>query len=176
MKIILKKNLIFALIATGMFFALNYINCNKVYAAVGGTLKSMQSKYKMRKISLKKLYIIQPDLSQYDYKNSGITAYEYKINKVKYEVVFNAGEVCWLEFAISNNSAVIPLSSLIKKNLYGYPILFKTIKYVPNVYEKLQYGRNVGKVIYIMQYIYENNAILQEAVMPSMSPDGSYGY
>ncbi len=128
----------------------------------------------MKRISLKKLYIVQPDLSQYNYKNSGITAYEYKINKVKYEAVFNASGVCWLEFAISNNSAVVPLSSLIEKNLYGYPILFKTLKYVPNVYEKLQYGRNVGKVIYILQYIYDNNGLLQEAVMPSMSPDGNY--
>ena len=174
MKIIL-KNPVFMLIFFAMLFALNFMYCGRAHAAVGGTLKNMQSKYKMRKISLKKLYIIQPDLSQYNYKNSGITAYEYKIKKVKYEAIFNAGGVCWLEFAISNNSAVIPLSSLIEKNLYGYPILFKTLKYVPNVYEKLQYGKNVGKVIYIMQYIYENNAILQEAVMPSMSPDGNYG-
>ena len=169
------KILFFMLIIAGISIAFNSFNCYKAYAEVGGTLKKMKAKYSMKRIHLNKLYIIQPDLSQYNYKNSGVKAYEYTKNNVKYEAVFNAGGVCWLEFAVSNDSAVIPLSSLIKKNLYGYPILFKTIKYIPNVYEKLQYGRNVGKVIYIMQYIYENNSILQEAVMPSMSPDGNYG-
>lgn len=165
------KIMIFMLIIAGIFIS---FNLNKTYAAVGNTFKKMQAKYHMKRISLSKLYVIQPNLSQYNYKNSGIRAYEYVQNNIKYEAVFNYSGVCWMEFAISNNSVVTPLSSLIKKNLYGYPILFKTIKYVPNMYEKLQYGRNTGKVIYIVQYIYQNNSILQEAVMPSMSPDGNY--
>ncbi|MHB8232017.1 MAG: hypothetical protein ACYDDB_03840 [bacterium] len=171
-----KKTLIFMFILFVFIVAGLSISfkCNKTYAAVGNTFKKMQAKHHMKRISMSKLYIIQPDLSQYNYKNSGVKAYEYTQNNVKYEAVFNYSGVCWLEFAVSNNSAVIPLSSLIKKNLYGYPILFKTIKYIPNVYEKLQYGKNIGKVIYIMQYIYQNNYILQEAVMPSMSPDGNY--
>jgi hypothetical protein len=167
-----KKILILAAIVAVMFAGLN---CGrKAYSAVGNTFKIMQAQYHMKRISLGKLYVIQPQLSIYNSKNSGIKAYEYTKNKVKYEAVFNYAGVCWMEFAISGNSSVIPLSSLIKKNLYGYPILFKTIKYVPNVYEKLQYGKNIGKVIYIMEYVYQNNSILQEAVMPSMSPDGSY--
>ena len=168
-----KKVLVFTLIIViaGIFIGFNN---NKTYGAVGSTFKKMQAKYHMKRISLSKLYVIQPYLSMYNYKNSGVKAYEYTQNNVKYEAVFNYSGVCWMEFAISNNSAVVPLSSLIKKSLYGYPILFRTIRYVPNVYEKLQYGRNTGKVIYIMQYIYQNNSILQEAVMPSMSPDGNY--
>ena len=165
------KTIIFAQIFIGSVLVFNCVNA---YAAVGSTLKKMQSKYHMKRIPLRKLYLVEPNLSQYNYKNSGVEAYEYTFNKVKYEAVFNESGVCWMELAVANSSAVIPLSALIKKNLYGYPILFKTLKYIPNEYEKLQYGRNVGKVIYIMQYIYENNSILQEAVMPSMSPDGNY--
>ncbi len=157
--------------ATASFLGLN---CNNTYAAVGNTYKQMQKRYCMKRIPLSALYFYQNGLEQYNYKNSGIKAYEYTFNKVKYEAVFNTGGVCWLEFAVSNTSTVIPLSQLIQKNLYGYPILFRTLRYVPDEYEKLQYGRDVGKVIYIMQYIYQNNDILQEAVMPSMSPDGDY--
>jgi hypothetical protein len=149
-------------------------NENNVYAAVGNIYKQMRKTYRMKRIPLSTLYFYQNELEQYNYKNSGIKAYKYTFNKVKYEAVFNAGGVCWLEFAVSNNSTVIPLSQLIQKNLYGYPILFRTLRYVPDEYEKLQYGRDVGKVIYIMQYIYQSNDILQEAVMPSMSPNGNY--
>ena len=165
------KMIIFVPLFIGVVFAFNIAN---TYAAVGNTLKKMQSKYHMKRISLSKLYLVEPELSQYNYKNSGVKAYEYTLNKVKYEAVFNYSGVCWMELAVADSSAIIPLSALIQKNLYGYPILFKTLKYIPNEYEKLQYGRNVGKVIYIMQYIYENNSILQEAIMPSMSPDGNY--
>jgi len=151
-------------------------NGNNAYAAVGNTYKQMRKKYRMKRIPLSKLYFYQNELEQYNYKNSGVKAYEYTFNKVKYKAVFNSDGVCWLEFAVSNNSTVIPLSQLIQKNLFGYPILFRTLRYVPGEYEKLQYGRDLGKVIYIMQYIYQDNDILQEAVMPSMFPDGSYYY
>jgi hypothetical protein len=163
--------IILAVSAAAFFIGFNGSNA---YAAVGNTYKQMQKRYRMKRIPLSALYFYQNELEQYNYKNSGIKAYEYTFNKVKYEAVFNTGGVCWLEFAVSNNSTVIPLSQLIQKNLYGYPILFRTLRYVPNEYEKLQYGRDVGKVIYIMQYIYQDNDILQEAVMPSMSPDGDY--
>jgi hypothetical protein len=172
-----KKNSIFfktIIFAQIFIVAVLVFNCVNTYAAVGNTLKKMQSKYHMKRIPLSKLYLVEPNLSQYNYKNSGIKAYEYTLNKVKYEAVFNESGVCWMELAVADSSAIIPLSALIQKNLYGYPILFKTLKYIPNEYEKLIYGRSVGKVIYIMQYIYENNSILQEAVMPSMSPDGNY--
>ncbi len=165
------KMLILAQVFIAAIFAFNASNC---YAQVGNTLKKMQIQYHMKRISISKLYLLEPNLSQYNYKNSKVMAFEYTLNKVKYEAVFNASGVCWMEFAVADSSTVIPLSALIQKNLYGYPILFKTLKYIPNEYEKLQYGRNIGKVIYIMQYIYENNSILQEAVMPSMSPDGNY--
>ena len=165
------KLIIFVSIVFGI---ISICNVNKTFASVGSTLKKMQSKYHMKRIPLSKLYLLEPNLSQYNYKNSGIKAYEYTLNKVKYEAVFNDSGVCWMELAVANSSAIIPLSALIQKNLYGFPILFKTLKYIPNEYEKLLYGRSVGKVIYIMQYIYENNSILQEAVMPSMSPDGNY--
>lgn len=151
-------------------------NGNNAYAAVGNTYKQMRKKYRMKRIPLSTLYFYQNELEQYNYKNSGVKAYEYTFNKVKYKAVFNSDGVCWLEFAVSNNSTVIPLSQLIQKNLFGYPILFRTLRYVPGEYEKLQYGRDLGKVIYIMQYIYQDNDILQEAVMPSMFPDGSYYY
>ncbi len=168
---LLLKLIIFVSIVSGIILI---CNVNKTFASVGSTLKKMQSKYHMKRIPLSKLYLVEPNLSQYNYKNSGIKAYEYTLNKVKYEAVFNDSGVCWMELAVANSSAIIPLSALIQKNLYGFPILFKTLKYIPKEYEKLLYGRSAGKVIYIMQYIYENNSILQEAVMPSMSPDGNY--
>lgn len=172
-----KKNFIFlkaVILMQILIAAIFAFNPASSYAQVGNTFKKMQSQYHMKRIPLSKLYLLEPDLSQYNYKNSRVKAYEYTFNKVKYEAVFNASGVCWMELAIADSSVVIPLSALILKNLYGYPILFKTLKYIPGEYEKLQYGKNVGKVVYIMQYIYENNSILQEAVMPSMSPDGGY--
>jgi len=176
----MKKKLsisIFIILAVSVV-AVSFIgfNGNNAYAAVGNTYKQMRKKYRMKRIPLSTLYFYQNELEQYNYKNSGVKAYEYTFNKVKYKAVFNTDGVCWLEFAVSNNSTVIPLSQLIQKNLFGYPILFRTLRYVPGEYEKLQYGRDLGKVIYIMQYIYQDNDILQEAVMPSMFPDGSYYY
>ncbi|MCL4428529.1 MAG: hypothetical protein M1276_06025, partial [Deltaproteobacteria bacterium] len=69
------KILFFMLIIAGISIAFNSFNCDKAYAQVGGTLKKMKAIYRMKRIHLNKLYIIQPDLSQYNYKNSGVKAY-----------------------------------------------------------------------------------------------------
>jgi len=96
----MKKKLsisIFIILAVSVV-AVSFIgfNGNNAYAAVGNTYKQMRKKYRMKRIPLSTLYFYQNELEQYNYKNSGVKAYEYTFNKVKYKAVFNSDGVCWL--------------------------------------------------------------------------------
>lgn len=163
-------NLKFLIVFLFIMISYNSIHYRNTYASVGNTFKKMNAKYHMKQIPLSSLYILDPYLIQFTTKNSGIKAYKFNKDKIRYEAVFNYNNVCWEEFALAKNTSVFPLKSLIGKTLYKYPIFFKVLIDEPMEYEKFKYGRSIGKVIYIIQYIYGSNSILEEAIMPSMAP------
>ncbi len=147
------------------------VYCENAIASVGNTFKKMNVKYHMKPIPINNLFMYDPYLINFSTNNSGVKAYKFKYKGAQYKAVFNYNNICWEEFAIFKNNAPFPLRTLIGKTLSKYPVYFKVVTSIPFQYERLVYGRSIGKVIYIIQYI-NSNLVIEDAVMPAFSPDG----
>lgn len=165
-----KLSLKFLIILLFMFAISNLFFLSNTDASVGNNFKKMNAKYHMKQIRINQVVNLDPYLLNLNMWHSGIKAYKFMYKGIKYIALFNYNNICWEEFALGYGFSMSPLKTLIGKKLYKYSPV-RIVSYTPLQYEKLIYGKGVGKVTYVIEYFY--NGYISEAKMPSMSPNGN---